>query len=99
MKPGPRPQPSKVIDLKGGRKHTHREGNKNEPTPEAKAPPMPKDLDAVAQTEWKRMAPILERLGVLTEIDHGMFEAMCISYAEWIKYTKNGSEKSYCQGT
>ena len=93
MKPGPRPQPSKVIDLKGGRKHTHRPMNKNEPAPEAKAPPMPEGLDDVAKAEWKRMAPVLERLGVLTEIDHGMFEAMCLSYSDWVKYSKMAQDR------
>jgi len=94
MKPGPRPQPSKVINLKGGRKHTHRPMNDKEPTPDPKAPDMPKGrMDEVAKAEWERMAPLLEQLGILSEIDHGMFEAMCISYADWVKYSKMAQDK------
>ena len=93
MRPGPAPHPSKLVALKGGRKHTHRPMNDREPEPEQKAPPMPDDLDEVAKQEWQRMSPILERLGILTEIDHGMFEAMCKSYSNWVKYSKMAQEK------
>ena len=50
--------------------------------------PPPAWLDAEAQTEWQRLAPTLERLGVLTETDTGALEAYCESWATWKEATK-----------
>lgn len=91
-KPGPKTQPTnlKLLRNNPGRRPL----NDLEPKPEAKVPLMPKgQLDDVAKKEWKRMGPILAKLGILTEIDHGLFEAMCISYSDWVKYSKQSREK------
>lgn len=40
-------------------------------------------LDAEAQAEWTRLAPILQRLGVLTETDTGALAAYCEAWATW----------------
>lgn len=68
--------PSK-IDLK--------EREAREPKPRKKAPPCPKHLDKWAKKEWNRMAPILERLGLLTEADGTAFAAYCQLYSRWIQ--------------
>jgi P27 family predicted phage terminase small subunit len=40
-----------------------------EPQPEREAPPCPRDLPKEARRQWKRLAPILGRMRVLTEAD------------------------------
>jgi len=91
-KPGPKTQPTKLKILRNN--PGRRPLNDNEPDPDTEAPAMPKGrLDDVAKKEWNRMAPLLEKLGLLTEIDHGMFEAMCIAYSDWVKYSKQARER------
>jgi P27 family predicted phage terminase small subunit len=83
---GKKPLPSNVHQLHGN--PGKRPLNDREPSPPIGRPRMPKDFDAVAQREWKRQAPVLRELGILTKIDHAMFEAYCQTYADWIKYTE-----------
>lgn len=68
--------PSK-IDLK--------EREAREPKPRKKIPHCPKHLDKWAKAEWKRMAPILLRLGVLTEADGTALAAYCQLYSRWVQ--------------
>jgi len=49
----------------------------NEPRPRPKAPRAPLDLDKDAKKTWKQLAPILERLGLLTEVDGHTFAHLC----------------------
>lgn len=62
--------------------------NKNEPKPEPVAPKCPAWLDLEAKREWKRMAPQLERLGLLTIIDGAVLAGYCQAYAEFRKATE-----------
>ena len=48
-----------------------------EPKPAPVAPEMPNDIDRDAQRVWKRLAPMLERVGLLTEVDGDMFGGLC----------------------
>lgn len=41
----------------------------------------PSWLDALARKEWKRLAPELDRLGMLTSADRAAFACYCASYA------------------
>ncbi len=34
------------------------------------------------------MTRVLKNLGLLTKIDHAMFEAYCQSYSNWVKFSK-----------
>jgi P27 family predicted phage terminase small subunit len=43
----------------------------------------PSWLDKEAKKEWRRLAPLLERLGVLTETDTGALTAYCEAWATW----------------
>ena len=43
------------------------------------------DLDADARREWRRLAPILERMRVLTEADEIALGNLCVQYATLIK--------------
>jgi len=57
--------------------------NLNEPKPIQIAPECPDWLPDEAKKEWKRLAPALERLGLLTIIDEMAFAGLCVSYALW----------------
>ena len=52
---------------------------KNEPTPAALArtPQPPKTLPAEGRKLWRRLAPSLRQMGVLTEVDVPSFETLC----------------------
>jgi len=64
--------PSKIKDL-----------GKNEPKPAPIAPKCPPFLSKDAKKEWKRVAPQLEKLGLLTQIDMVALAGYCQSYARW----------------
>lgn len=51
------------------------------------APACPRWLDRVAQTEWRRVAPELERLELLSGLDMTALAAYCDSFAAWRKAT------------
>jgi len=57
--------------------------NLNEPKPRPIPPKCPKWLSKKAKEEWKRTAPILERIGLLTEADRTTFILYCQTYAKW----------------
>ena len=57
--------------------------DRNEVKPNPLAPIMPNWLSDRAKAEWQSMAPKLERLGLLTEIDGAAFAAYCQAYARW----------------
>lgn len=67
--------PSKIKDL-----------GKNEPKPKPVAPKPPTWLDKEAKKEWKRLAPMIERLGLLTEADQIAFANLCQEYSNSIKW-------------
>jgi P27 family predicted phage terminase small subunit len=55
----------------------------NEPKPEPTAPPCPYWLPLLAKREWRRLAPRLELLGLLTEIDQAAFAGYCCLVSRW----------------
>ena len=64
----------------------------NEPQPRPKSPKILSDIDTNGKKVWKRLAPKLEKLGLLTEVDGDMFGGLCNIRArlEWIsKELKN----------
>lgn len=77
--PAPKPTALKVLDGNAG----HRPINRSEPRPRPVAPKCPAWLDKEARAEWRRIAPALERLGLLTEIDGAALAGYCQSYARW----------------
>lgn len=56
---------------------------KNEPKPAPIAPKCPSWLHKDAKKEWKRVAPQLERLGLLTQLDMVALAGYCQSYARY----------------
>ncbi len=57
--------------------------NENEPKPRPVAGERPSGMDYYAKQKWDYLAPRLERLGVLTEIDGDLLEAYCRAYARF----------------
>jgi P27 family predicted phage terminase small subunit len=54
---------------------------KNEPRPEIEIPEMPEGISEIAQNEWNRITPELERLGLLGRIDRLALAMYCEAYA------------------
>jgi P27 family predicted phage terminase small subunit len=66
--------PSKIKDL-----------GKGEPKPAPVEPYIPEWLDDIAVNEWKRLAPKLVKLGLLTEIDTIPFAMLVQEYSDVIQ--------------
>lgn len=77
---GPKKQPSNLVDLRGN--PGKREVNKNEPKPKVsnEVPKPPKHVGKHGKKIWRKLAPELHRLGLLTEIDLQQFELYCYNY-------------------
>jgi P27 family predicted phage terminase small subunit len=78
---GRRPKPTVLKRLEGN------PGKRPLPRNEAKPPVVrtldaPRTLDAVGRQEWRRLAPQLQMLGLLTEIDRSALELCCEIYSE-----------------
>ncbi len=84
-KPGPKPKPTKIHELEGGTKKTHRPLNKNEPKPDQfdEVPSPPEYLAAKAKEIWTEVAPQLHGIGILTQLDLVSLEGFCVHYAIW----------------
>lgn len=57
--------------------------NKNEPKPDVLIPAAPDFLVGYALEEWHRVTPILERLGLISDIDVMELAAYCQCYKRW----------------
>ena len=81
---GGKPVPTRLKILRGN--PGKRPLNDQEPIPEkpAKVPRAPRHLRDAAKKEWRRIAPILLDLGILTEIDTVALAAYCEAYASWV---------------
>jgi P27 family predicted phage terminase small subunit len=69
------PKPTALKLLEGNR--GKRPLPENEPKPMNVAPAMEMDIDTQAKKIWKRLSPLLEKLGLLTEIDGSAFAILC----------------------
>ena len=68
-------KPTKLKALEGNR--GRRPLPENEPEPDNIIPDMPKTIDTDAQKTWKKLAPMLKRIGLVTEADGDMLAALC----------------------
>jgi len=71
-----RPPIPTALKLLNGDKHKDRM-NPNEPKPPAVTPDMPTTLDKYGRKIWQRTVPILERNGLLTEVDGDTLAEYC----------------------
>jgi len=85
-KPGKKPLPTKIKELRGGRKTYHRKMPKNEPKPNkyARVPSPPGHLDRIGKNEWRRVSKQLHQAGLLTKIDRAALLAYCTCYSTWV---------------
>jgi P27 family predicted phage terminase small subunit len=78
---GRKPTPTPLKILRGTRADRI---PKAEPHAPAGRPKPPAHLDKVARAEWRRMVPILEKLGVLTQAEGGALAVYCVAYSRWV---------------
>lgn len=77
------PKPTALKLLEGDRGKGRRPLNKDEPIPPQGEVKCPTWLLPEAKKEWKRLAPTLEAMGVLTMVDLQAFAGYCQAYARW----------------
>ena len=75
----PKPTALKLLEGNPGKRPI----NENEPIPPKGKVKCPTWLEAEAKKEWKRLAPSLEAMGVLTQADLTAFAGYCQAYARW----------------
>lgn len=92
-KKGRKPKPTALKKLEGN--PGKRPLNPFEPIPPTVALPCPRHLLPEAKKEWRRLAPILMKMGLLTAADTVPFEGYCTAYARWLEaqeeITRHGS--------
>ena len=54
-----------------------------QPPPRKKVLAPPVHLSPEAKAEWKRLAPMLTKIGILSDLDRGAFAAYCQAYGRW----------------
>lgn len=77
------PKPTALKKLQGN--PGHRPLAEDEPKPTLGVPSRPEWLSPEAKREWSRLAPELERMGLIAVVDRAMFSAFCQS---WATYTE-----------
>ena len=75
----PKPTALKILEGNPGKRPL----NENEPIPPKGNIKCPSWLEPEAKKEWKRLAPSLEAMGVLTQVDLTAFAGYCQAYARW----------------
>ena len=81
--PGRKPKPAALHVVQGtfrGDRH-----NPNEPRPKPGRPSCPRWLMDEAKKEWKRIAPELEALGMLTQLDRASLATYCQAWARFVE--------------
>ena len=80
---GRKPLPTALKELEGDRGKGRRPLNKDEPKPPQDNVKCPDWLMPEAKKEWKRLAPSMIAMGILTEHDMEAFAGYCQAYARW----------------
>ncbi len=84
---GPAPTRGSILKLKGSRRAKTRETT--EPKPPPGRPKCPAWLDVEAKRRWRQLAPVLERLGILTSVDGDALASYCQALAEFRHATES----------
>ena len=82
---GPAPTPAHLRILKGNGEDRDIAGRPVKPQPQVVrgAPDCPDWLPELASDMWARVVPELDRMGLLGQVDIGVLEAYCRTYAIW----------------
>src|SRR4030042_1883827 len=82
-KQGRKPKPTRLRLLEGnpGKRPIRSE----EPDPVPSIPSCPPHLSEDAKREWERVVPLLEKLGLLSEIDRGALALYCQAWGRWLE--------------
>ncbi len=80
-KRGPLPK-SNVVQLKRGMARSDRV--RRAPRAVASAPSPPSYLKGEALSEWRRITPELERMGILSHLDRAILTAYCSSWSKYV---------------
>ncbi len=80
---GPKPTPPELKALTGARIRTAADLGDGV-NPLVKVPAMPKHLVGAARSEWKRIAPLLIELRLLTELDRAALAMYCQAWGELV---------------
>lgn len=83
---GPAKKPAELEALHGN--PGHRRINEKIQFEQKEIPKAPPWLDGVAKKEWKRLAPKIFKVGLLTDADVAVFAAYCDSYSQWVHAVK-----------
>jgi len=78
-KRGPKPTPTRILNLRGSWRGKDRPDADLEPN----LPKMPDWLSSAAKVVWKREVPELEDLGVLQRVDVTILAMYCTDFVEW----------------
>lgn len=84
-KRGPSPKPTNLKLLNGNPGKRPLPENEPKPRPVVEMPKPPTWMNTNGKKMWKRLAPELERLGLITVIDIESFTAACQSYGTWVE--------------
>lgn len=80
---GRRPKPLAIHKLNGNPRHMSKAelNGDNNPQPALTAPEMPKGLPRAARREFRRMVPLLQAIGVISEVDGLALAEYCRAHA------------------
>lgn len=90
---GRKPTPTKLRLIKGN--PGKRPLPVDEPTPDPAIPEKPDCLDAEASKEWDRIAPELERLGLLTQLDRAILTKYCQAWSAVVALEREIAESGW----
>ena len=77
----PKPTALKILEGNPGKRAI----NRAEPIPPPDLPSCPSHLSAPAKTEWRRLAAVLHRLGLLSTLDRAALAAYCQAWGRWVE--------------
>lgn len=80
---GPKPLPTHIHVLNGNPSKKPAHQLKDSVSPDIEIPGCPSHLLPDAKKEWKRIAPELERLGLISQMDRAALAVYCQAYARW----------------
>ena len=84
----PKPTALKLIEGNPGKRRI----NAREPKPPGSVPTCPAHLSPTAKSEWKRLATVLNQIGLLTQIDRSVLAAYCQAYGRWVEAERKLAE-------